>query len=280
MQTGIPVEPAAQQAISREKALQKLVTAFIGTGLLFLVLPGTFLGVWNLIAISDRHAAHSLVASWIQAHGQAQIFGWIGAFVIGIGFYSLSKMGRLRPFAVNRGWQSWALWTSGVALHWATGVYGWEWRLMLPLSAFFMLAGFLVFFLTVLRHKPRHTGLPLIQRPQVWMRLVMASTIVFLLSLLLNAGGAMYVALRAGTPALPAAVDQRLVLLAAWGFLVISIWGFNARWLPVFAGLLQPAGRGLTAALIIQIGALVAGFAGLHIMCAALLIAASVTAAC
>ncbi|HXE13306.1 MAG TPA: hypothetical protein VN633_14365, partial [Bryobacteraceae bacterium] len=134
MQTGIPVEPAAQQAISREKALQKLVTAFIGTGLLFLVLPGTFLGVWNLIAISDRHAAHSLVASWIQAHGQAQIFGWIGAFVIGIGFYSLSKMGRLMPFAISRGWQSWGLWTAGVSVRWATGVYGWQWRIMLPFS--------------------------------------------------------------------------------------------------------------------------------------------------
>jgi hypothetical protein len=72
-----------------------------------------------------------------SAHGQAQIFGWIGAFVIGIGFYSLSKMGRLMPFAVHRGWQSWTLWTSGTALHWVTGVYRWHWRSLVPLSAFF-----------------------------------------------------------------------------------------------------------------------------------------------
>jgi hypothetical protein len=122
-------EPAA-----RERALQRLVTAFISAGLIFLLLPGTFLGVWNLIAISHHRAAHSFSSAWIQAHGQAQMFGWIGTFVIGIGFYSLSKMGRLKPFVVSRGWQSWTLWTAGIALHWLAGVYEWRWRLLLPLS--------------------------------------------------------------------------------------------------------------------------------------------------
>ena len=37
----------------------------------------------------------------INAHGHAQIFGWIGTFVIGIGYYSLSKMGGLMPVAVG-----------------------------------------------------------------------------------------------------------------------------------------------------------------------------------
>jgi hypothetical protein len=271
---------AAEAAVLREKALQKLVTAFICTGLGFLLLPGTFLGVWNLIAISGNRLPHSLSPAWIQAHGQAQIFGWIGAFVIGIGFYSLSKMGRLQPFAVSRGWQSWALWTAGVAFHWATGVYGWEWRLMLPLSAFLMLAGFLIFFLTVRQHRAKPAGLPLIRRPQIWMRLVIASTIVFLVSLLLNTGGAVYVALRSGAPALPPALDQRVLLVSAWGFLVITIWGFNARWLPVFAGLLPPDDRGLIAALITQFAALVVGLMGLEIVCAVLLSSACVTAAC
>lgn len=118
-----------------EKALQKLVTAFIAAGLVLLALPGTFLGMWNLISISGNRSAHTLSPAWIQAHGQAQIIGWIGTFVIGIGFYSLSKMGRLRPFAVSRGWQSWALWIMGVSLRWMTGIYGWQWRVMLPVSA-------------------------------------------------------------------------------------------------------------------------------------------------
>ena len=35
--------------IRTEIALQKLLAAYVVTGLMFLLLPGTFLGVWNLI---------------------------------------------------------------------------------------------------------------------------------------------------------------------------------------------------------------------------------------
>jgi len=280
MQTGIPVEPAAQKAISREKALQKLVTAFICTGLVFLILPGTFLGVWNLIAISDQHAAHSLSPSWIQAHGQAQIFGWIGAFVIGIGFYSLSKMGKLMPFAISRGWQSWGLWTAGVSAYWATGVYEWQWRIMLPLSVALELAGFLIFFLTVRQHKSQHAadGSAKPRPLEVWMRLVIASTIAFLASLLLSLGAAFYVSLHGAKPAMPPAIDERFLLLAAWGFLVVSVWGFNARWLPIFIGLRQPNEKGLLAALGTLTAGLIAGMAGAFTICALFLVAASLLA--
>jgi hypothetical protein len=74
----------------REAGLENLLVAYVVTGLLFMLLPGTFLGVWNLISISNEHSISSLSASWIQAHGHAQVFGWIGTFVIGIGYYSLS----------------------------------------------------------------------------------------------------------------------------------------------------------------------------------------------
>jgi hypothetical protein len=57
-----------------------------------MLLPGTFLGVWNLIGISRLHTLESLSPAWLQAHGQAQLFGWIGSFILGIGFYSLTKM--------------------------------------------------------------------------------------------------------------------------------------------------------------------------------------------
>ena len=29
-------------------------------------------------------------------------------------------------------------------------------------------------------------------------------------------------------------LDQRFLMLAAWGFMVPFVWGFNAKWLPVF----------------------------------------------
>jgi hypothetical protein len=80
---------------ARETGLSRLLVLFITTGLVFMLLPGTFLGVWNLLAISRRHAADSVSAGWVQAHGHAQIFGWIGTFILGIGFYSLPKLRRM-----------------------------------------------------------------------------------------------------------------------------------------------------------------------------------------
>jgi hypothetical protein len=82
---GLPV--IAAQSADREIRLQRALIAFIVAGLLFMLLPGTFLGVSNLVSISNRHPLESLSPAWLQAHGHAQIFGWIGTFILGIGFY-------------------------------------------------------------------------------------------------------------------------------------------------------------------------------------------------
>ena len=129
---------------AREAQLQRAVTAYIVTGITFMLLPGTFLGVWNLISISSRHQLESLSPAWLQAHGHAQIYGWIGTFILGIGFYSLSKMGSLPRFALRRAWLCYALWTTGVLLRWGANVTGWQWRIALLVSAALELAGFLI----------------------------------------------------------------------------------------------------------------------------------------
>jgi hypothetical protein len=51
--------------------------------------------VWNLLSITSHRAADSISPAWIQAHGHAQIFGWIGAFILGIVFYSHSEVASL-----------------------------------------------------------------------------------------------------------------------------------------------------------------------------------------
>jgi hypothetical protein len=261
------------ETVARAIAIQKLATAFICTGLFFLLLPGTFLGVWNLLAVSAHRAAHSLSPAWVQAHGHAQAFGWIGTFIIGIGFFSLSKMGAVSPNAITRGWWSWGLWTTGVSMRWAVGVYEWQWQILMPVSALFELAGFLLFYRTVRRHRPAGGE----KRPrETWMQVVIASTIIFLLVLLLNLGAAIYVAAKEATPALPPELDHRFLLLAAWGFLVPTVWGFNARWLPVFIGLPQPGTRTMMAALALLATALVAGLAGLSLTAALMLVAAAI----
>ena len=95
-------------AAARETRLSRLLVVYITAGLLFMLLPGTFLGVWNLLTISSHRAAGTASPGWIQAHGHAQIFGWIGTFILGIGYYSIPKLRRLKVFALWAPWTSWA----------------------------------------------------------------------------------------------------------------------------------------------------------------------------
>ena len=268
---------ATKTAAETEVALQRMVTVYVVTGLLFLVLPGTFLGVWNLVSISGRHSLAGLSQAWLQAHGHAQIFGWIGTFVIGIGYYSLSKMGGLMPVAVTRAWISWALWTGGVTMRWAANVTEFHWRILLPVSAALQLIGFVVFFVTVSRHKARPG--PTKRAPiETWMRLVIAATVAFMLALVLNQAVTLVLAATSAHPVIPHWLDQRYLFLAAWGFPVLAVWGFNARWLSVFLGIREPSSRGLSAALATSGSGLVAALLGYLQIGTALLLIASIFA--
>jgi hypothetical protein len=234
---------------TREQSLSRLLILYIATGLAFMLLPGTFLGVWNLLAISSHRAASSVSAGWIQAHGHAQIFGWIGTFILGIGFYSIPKLRRLHPFALWAARTCWALWTAGITLRWLTGVYQWHWRVLLPVSAALELIAFLIFFLSVSGHRPRESGKELLEK---WVLVVITASVGLLATLLVNLAACVYVSARGISPDLPAAFDQRFLVLETWGFLVPFVWGFSAKWLPVFLGLRPNRGRWLLVALAVN----------------------------
>jgi uncharacterized protein involved in response to NO len=263
-------EEIAELTRAREEALARLLMLYIVTGLGFMLLPGTFLGVWNLIAISGREAADSISPSWIQAHGSAQVFGWIGTFILGIGFYSIPKLRRMEPFALWAARLCWAIWTAGVLLRWVSNVYAWHWRVLVPVSAALQLAAFAVFFHSVSGHKPPQAAVLEVLRPngkryprfEIWAVIVIGATVGLMLTLIANFAGALYIALYAATPALPPAFDERFLVLAAWGFLVPFVWGFSAKWLPVFLGLQATRNRLLAAAFLMNTLGVMAALCG------------------
>jgi uncharacterized protein involved in response to NO len=206
---------------AREKSLSGLLILYITTGLTFMLLPGTFLGVWNLLAISSHRAASSVSAGWVQAHGHAQIFGWIGTFILGIGFYSIPKLRRSHPFALWAAWSCWALWTAGITLRMARVAAG----------------------VSRTRCGDHHQ-------------------VGLLATLLVNLGASLFLAARGISPDLPAAFDQRFLVLETWGFLVPFVWGFSAKWLPVFLGLRPIRERWLLAALGVNSSGVLIAIAG------------------
>jgi hypothetical protein len=254
---------------SRERELSRMLMTYIVTGLAFMLLPGTFLGVWNLISISSKHASDTISPAWIQAHGQAQVFGWIGTFILGIGFHSIPKMRRAQAFAMWEAWACWTMWTVGVALHWFSTVYAMHWRVLLPLSAALQLLAFVLFFKTVSSHRPEKDG-ETAGKLDRWIFIVILGTVGLLLTLFVNLYGSVEAAIKGSTPAFGLALDQRLLVLMAWGFMVPFVWGFSARWLSIFLGLRAPCGRGLMIMIAVDAAGLLLAMAG-HIRIATML---------
>lgn len=218
----------------REESAQRLMLAYAITGLCFMLLPGTFLGAWNLISISAQHGG-AVSSAWIQAHGHAQIFGWIGTFILGIGFYSIPKMSgdKVQPSA--RGWAAWLLWSSGALLRWTAGVYQWHWRILLPLSATLELFAFLFFVSSVRKHRSPSGDAN--RKTPFWVVSVLVGTAGFGIGLLMNLAAAICVGLRKASPAFSSGYESRLLTVLLHAFIVPTVWGFSARWLPVFLGL-------------------------------------------
>jgi hypothetical protein len=240
-----PPEQVFELARSREEALSRLLVAFICGGMFFMLFPGTLLGVWNLLQISGRASLDSISPAWLQAHGHAQVFGWVGSFILGIGLYSIPKMRAGVKSSFVTGWVCWALWTTGVSLRWVTNVYRWEWRLLLPISAILELAAFLIFFRAVSQHKAVDIGS---KKLDPWIWVVVSASVGLLLTLITNLAGAFYVSFHGAAPAFPHRFDQRYLALIGWGFLVPFVWGFSAKWMTVFLGLKPFRTRWLFAA--------------------------------
>ncbi|MDE3108308.1 MAG: NnrS family protein [Acidobacteriota bacterium] len=257
-------------ARAREQALARVLMAYVSTGLIFMLLPGTFLGVWNLLQISGRESAGSVSPAWLQAHGHAQIFGWIGSFILGIGFHSIPKRRGDQPPPTRAAWICWVGWTTGVAMRWTANIYPWHWRTLLPVSGVLELGAFLFFFATVSRHRPEDAGQ---KKLEPWIWAVIAASSGFFLALAANLAACFWLAWRGSSPALPHVLDQRYLALITWGFLVPFIWAFSARWMHIFLGLRPTRTPLLAAAVAVNFAGVASAIFGGEKLAAILLIA-------
>jgi uncharacterized protein involved in response to NO len=263
-------------ALIRERGKSWMLRAWILSGLFFMALPGTLLGFSNLMSISTHHGLGSMPAAWMEGHGHAQLFGWIGSFILGIGFYSQPSRGRS---AQRLPMMCFALWTSGVLLRWLANIYEWHWRPLLAISSFFEVVAVLLFLGAARHHKrpePGPQGAPR-KGMEAWMIAVLLSTAVLAAGVIFNFVECVRLALYAAAPSFPHLLDQKYLLLLGWGFLAPVVWGFSARWLPAFLALDQPRTRALGLALLFDVAGIAFGIARMLAVATSLLVAAAIT---
>jgi hypothetical protein len=250
-----------QAIVARERLKSMMLRAWILAGIFFMALPGTLLGFSNLMAISAHHGLGSLPAAWIEGHGHAQMFGWIGSFILGIGFYSQPARGRS---ILKVPLTCFVLWISGVAMRWYANIYGWHWHILLPISAAFEVIAVLLFLSAASHHKlpESASGTRAKPRMELWMVSVLIGTTGLAASVLFNFVECLRLALAGVSPSFPRALDQRYLVLLGWGFLVPVVWGFSARWLPSFLAIAKPNDRVFSAALILDMAGVLCGISG------------------
>jgi uncharacterized protein involved in response to NO len=248
--------------MARERQKSLMLRAWILSGLFFMALPGTLLGFSNLMAISTHHGLGSLPAAWIEGHGHAQIFGWIGSFILGIGFYSQPTRDRL----ANRiQLTCFVLWTLGVAMRWLANIYVWHWRSLFPISAGFELIVVLLFLAAASHHKlPEPMEGKNVKTPmELWMISVLLGTAGLAAAVIFNFVECLKLALQGTLLSFPHTLDQKYLVLLSWGFLVPVVWGFSARWLPAFLAISKPDAQLLRVALGLDLMGVLCGVAGL-----------------
>jgi len=273
---GILDTASSQAALERMKSL--MLRGWIVAGIFFMALPGTLLGFSNLMAISAHHGAGGLPQAWMEGHGHAQVFGWIGSFVLGIGFYSQPARGRR---VLRTPLLCFALWTCGAGMRWLTSVYGWHWQELLPISAGMELLAILLFLSAASHHKRPGTSGERGEKPrmELWMVAVLMSTVGLTAAVVFNFTECVRLAVAGITPSFPHALDQRYLVLLGWGFIVPVVWGFSARWLPVFLGLKPMRQRLYSAALVLDAAGVLAGVFGIVKLAVFLLTLGAVTCA-
>ncbi|HEY7788920.1 MAG TPA: hypothetical protein VIC33_00255, partial [Vicinamibacterales bacterium] len=221
----------------------RLLAAFIVTGLFFLALPGTFIGVGNLLLIAASRAPTAPAPAWIQAHGQAQVFGWVGSFMFGISLFILPRFRGIALASLAWGWTMWALWTAGVALHWLGGVGDMPAHPWLVVSAVLELAAFIIsqYLLVVAPARAARAGSGTLRvRPagaarDLGTRLGMAGFCGLGLTLVVNLVAAIQVAPESA--AYPPVLDHILLELSLWTFLLPIALGYSSRFVSMFLGL-------------------------------------------
>ena len=245
--------------VSQEKQKSWMIRAWILSGLFFMALPGTLLGFSNLMAISTNHGLGSLPAAWMEGHGHAQMFGWIGSFILGIGFYSQPARGR-SAFRVSL--SCFILWTLGVAMRWFGNIYGWHWRTLLPVSAGLELIAVLLFLSAASHHKLPERSSQKKQGMELWMVSVLLGTAALACAVIFNFVECVRLGMDGGLRSFPHSLDQKYLVLLGWGFVVPVVWGFAARWLPTFLAIPKPSVHRFRSALCLLIAGVAFGVSG------------------
>lgn len=212
---------------------ETLYKRFVFVALVIALTAGFALGAVNLTRIALAQSYYTIDGALKQAHGHAQIFGWVGLFVMGVAFHAVPrfKMVTLRPVRAVKA--CFALMVASVGLRvvaqsFAVTVWGGVAVLcsgLLELAAIGLFV-WLIGRVVVSSTQPREFYEKFIWASVGWLAVLGAWNFALTVQMVAHQ-----------YTVVPALADTLFVHAALFGFVANMIFGFSLRVLPHFLGL-------------------------------------------
>jgi hypothetical protein len=262
MNSGRIEEPTARgSGWGGETRQNQTYKPFVRGALITVLTIGCTLGAINLAVMGFGADLSAVWTPLIQSHGYAQVFGWVGLFIMGIAYHLVPRF-YLRPLTRPRlVLPSFALVAGGLALRFAAQPFAAQYPAgawLLVLSAALGLGGMTLFawaMYDTMRHGADRFGTTAdrlyIGSGFAWLWLGHAATLALMLYLAAHS-----------LDAVPAALNAPYLRAVLSGAIVTTILGFTLRTVPHMLGLRPPAAgvmraifAAYTASILLQIAA-------------------------
>ena len=233
---------------------------FVRGALITVLTIGCTLGAINLAVMGFQADLHAVWTPLIQAHGYSQIFGWVGLFIMGVSYHTVT---RLRLFPLRHPQlvrPAFVLTVLGLGLRFVSQPFATQsWMgALLVLSALLGLAGMSLFawnMFDTLRHGADTTAPPVygvyLNAGFAWLWLMSVVTVIIMVYLAAS-----------GLDAIPPAWDAPSLRATLSGAIVTIVLAYTLRLVPSLLGLQPYAPRPFyaifavyTGAVLLQIGA-------------------------
>lgn len=222
-------------ALAFEKRLARLYQAYIRAAIAITLTFGTTWGAHILAKIALHQSFDAPSYAGTQAHGHAQLYGWVGLFIMGVAYFSVPKFMQARLRTLAPGWTVFALMLAGILIRAvsqplaAQPAFG---RLVL-ISAVLELAAVVVFVADIglvfaRSRQPKLSYYWFIQASLAALVWLAVANLAFIVPLW-----------RDHTAVIADPANSQFLYLAVFGFIVNMILGYSLRLLPIFLGLRQ-----------------------------------------
>jgi len=215
----------------------ELYKAFLKSAIVIALTAGCTWGAVNLTIVALR-GAYGL--PWwqavVQAHGHAQIFGWVGFFIMGVAYHIFPRFKASPLRGARLAEASFYLMLAGIALRTLSGPFFDQHP-----SRYFAIAGGALELIAVslFAYVSTSTFAASQQAPGGYEKYIYASIAWFWLQTAAGLAILLYMASR-NLNAIPAWLDIPYLHIQLWGFVVMMILGVSLRIVPVFMGLKEP----------------------------------------